>query len=165
MDPLRRVRAWQSTAALVESEREKLAAEGKPVFIIAEHYGITGLLTFYSPPARAALKSEPLVYCVDSDEPENQFYFWPEYNYRDSRQGQERHFCRRGRPLPARTRLVLEMAEATSRSHRAGSPPPLPLPPRIVQEFESVTDLGECEIKYGDRVFHRVHLWACYNLS
>jgi hypothetical protein len=35
---------------------------------------------------------------------------------------------------------------------------------RIAQEFESVTDLGEHEIfsKYGDRVFRRLHLWACY---
>ena len=58
MDPLRRVRAWQSTAALVEAEREKLEAEGGPAFIIGDHYGITSLCTFYSPPARAALQSQ-----------------------------------------------------------------------------------------------------------
>jgi hypothetical protein len=44
-------------------------------------------------------------------------------------------------------------------------PPPSPAPPRIAEEFESVTDLGGREIKIGDRVFHRVHLWACYNLK
>ena len=44
-------------------------------------------------------------------------------------------------------------------------PPPVTLPPRISQEFESVTDLGEHDIEIGDRVFHRVHLWACYNLK
>ena len=87
-DPSRRVRAWKPTAALVEAAREKLAAEGKPAFIIADHYGMTGLYFVLPAAGRAALKSEPLVYCVDSDEPENQFYFWPEYNYRAQRKGQ-----------------------------------------------------------------------------
>jgi hypothetical protein len=31
-------------------------------------------------------------------------------------------------------------------------------------EFETVTDLGIREIYLKDRVFHRVHLWACYHL-
>ena len=35
----------------------------------------------------------------------------------------------------------------------------------MLQEFESVTDLGEFEIKIGNRVFRRLHLWACYNLK
>jgi hypothetical protein len=35
----------------------------------------------------------------------------------------------------------------------------------LVQQFESVTDLGEHEIKIDDRVFHQVHLWACYHLK
>ena len=48
-DPLRRVRAWRPTAALVEAAREKLEAEGKPAFIIADHYGMTGLFSFYLP--------------------------------------------------------------------------------------------------------------------
>ena len=150
-------------AALVENAREKLAAEGKPAFIIAGHYGITGLYSFYIPQARAALKSEPLVYSADSDEPENQFYFWPEYNYRDQRKGQN----------------AIYVAEADLYQLDGGwlwkwlahqpitrtTPPPATLPPRIAQEFESVTDLGEQDVKIGDRVFHRVHLWACYNLK
>jgi len=45
------------------------------------------------------------------------------------------------------------------------TPPPNKLPSRIAQEFESVTDLGERDIMIGDRVFHREHLWACYNLK
>ena len=82
IDPSRRVRAWSAEAALVENAREKLAAEGKPAFIISGHYGITGLLFVLHSAGAHALKSEPLVYCADSDEAENQFYFWPEYNYR-----------------------------------------------------------------------------------
>jgi hypothetical protein len=163
LDPLRRVRAWQSTAALVESEREKLAADGRPVFIITGHYGMTGLLTFYSPPARAALKSDPLVYFEDSDGPKNQFYFWPEYRYRDSRRGQDAIFAGESGPGPLGPGWFLKWLKREPVAP-AGSPAPLPLPPRMLQEFESVTDLGEFEIKYGNRVFHRVHLWACHNL-
>jgi len=40
-----------------------------------------------------------------------------------------------------------------------------PTPPRLLQEFESVTDLGESDIQIGNRVVRRVHLWACYHLK
>lgn len=163
-DPSRRVRAWNMEATLVENAREKLAAEGRPAFIIAGHYGITGLYSFYIPQARAALKSGPLVYCADSDEPKNQFYFWPEYNYRDRRKGQNAIFVAEAGLYKLEDGWVWKWLAHQPVNH-AGTPTPVPLPPRIAQEFESVTDLGEQDIKIGDRVFHRVHLWACYNLK
>jgi len=86
-DPLRRVRAWQATADLVNAARTRLLAEGKPVFLIAHHYGITGLLSFYLPEARPQPGALPLVYSVLGPVPDNQFYFWPEYRYRRFRQG------------------------------------------------------------------------------
>ena len=61
----------------VESAREKLETGGKPAFIITDQYGITGMFSFYIPQAQAALKTTPLVYCIDSEQPVNQFYFWP----------------------------------------------------------------------------------------
>ena len=124
---------------------------------------MTGLFTFYSPPARAALKSGPLVYCVDSEEPVNQFYFWPEYRYRDNRQGQNAIFVRDLGLCPLEPGWFWKWLKRQP-VDSADAPPPLPPPPRISQEFESATDLGEFEIKSGNRVFHRVHLWACYNL-
>ena len=163
MDPLRRVRAWQSTAALVESAREKLEAESGPAFIITEHYGIASLLTFYSPPARAALPSGPLVYFENSNEPLNQFFFWPEYVYRDSRQGQNAIFVRElslRRPEPDWFWKWLKHQPIDD-----ADAPPLLLPQNLLQQFESSTDLGEFEIKSGSRVFHRIHLWACYHLK
>jgi 4-amino-4-deoxy-L-arabinose transferase-like glycosyltransferase/membrane-associated phospholipid phosphatase len=162
MDPLRRVRAWESTAVLVEGEREKLEAAGGPAFIIGDHYGITSLCTFYSPPARAALQSQPLVYCVDADKPNNQLYFWPEYRYRDNRKGQNAIFA-----ADFLTPLEPGWGWKWLRHQPVGygETPPISAPPRLVQEFESVTDLGEFEIKIGNRVFRRVHLWACYNLK
>ncbi|MGH7990974.1 MAG: hypothetical protein ACREDS_12395, partial [Limisphaerales bacterium] len=163
-DPSRRVRAWKQAAAFAETEREKLQQQGKPAFIICSHYGIAGLDSFYIPQARrGATTSEPLVYCIDSDVPENQFYFWPEYDYRASRKGQNAIFVsesdlyklQRGWPWKW---LAHEQINRTT-------PAPASLPPRIAQEFESVTDLGERDIKIGKRVFHREHFWACHNLK
>ena len=163
IDPSRRVRGWSVEAALVENAREKLAAEGKPAFIISGHYGITGLYSFYIPQARAALKSEPLVYSADSDAPENQFYFWPEYNYPGYRKGQNAIFAAEADLYKLENGWIWKWL-----AHKPVdriTPEPKTLPPRIAQEFESVTDLGEQDVKIGDRVFHRVHLWACYNLK
>ena len=163
IDPSRRVRAWQQTAELAETAREKLAAEGKPAFIIADDYGMTGLFSFYSPPAKAALKGDPLVYCVDSDEPKNQFYFWPEYDYRARCKGQNAIYVSELPRAPLEngwvwkwlTHQPVDFAEPIKTRSE---------PPQIAGEFETVTDLGEHEINIGDRTFHRVHLWACYNL-
>ena len=163
IDPSRRVRGWDAEATLVENARKKLAAEGRPAFIIAGHYGITGLYSFYIPQARATLKSEPLVYSADSDEPVNQFYFWPEYKYADSRKGQNAIFVAEAGlyKLDSDWPWKWLAHEPVKRI----APPPATLPPRIAQEFESVADLREQDVKIGDRVFHRVHLWACYNLK
>jgi 4-amino-4-deoxy-L-arabinose transferase-like glycosyltransferase/membrane-associated phospholipid phosphatase len=162
-DPTRRVHGWSVEAALVENAREKLAEEGKPAFIIAGHYGITGEYSFYIPQARTALKSEPLVYSADSDEPVNQFYFWPEYKYRDLRKGQNAIFAAEAGLYQLGSGWQWKWLSHQPITRTA--PAPATLPPRIAQEFESVTDLGEQDVKIGDRVFHRVHLWACYNLK
>ena len=163
-DPLRRVRAWKPTAALVETEREKLEAGGKPAFIIADHYGMTGLFSFYLPDAKAALKSEPLVFCVDSDEPQNQFYFWPQYDYRARRKGQNAIYVTELDPYPLERGWLWKWLKHQPVNY-AEIPAPFPKPPRMLKEFESVTDLGEFQIKLGDRVFRRLHLWACYDLK
>jgi hypothetical protein len=166
IDPSHRVRAWKQTAALVETAREKLAADGKPAFIIADHYGLTGEFTFYLPQARDALKSQPLVYCVDSDEPENQLYFWPEYNYRASRKGENAIFISEFNPSRLESGWVWKWLahQQINYAKMPPSPPPSSLL-RISSEFETVTDLGEQEVYIGDRVFHRAHLWACYDLK
>src|SRR6185295_8201020 len=39
-DPLVRVRGWEAMAQIVEIEREKLQAEGKPAFVVGSHYGL-----------------------------------------------------------------------------------------------------------------------------
>lgn len=137
LDPLRRVRGWSETARVVEAERQKLLAEGRPVFLIGNHYGITGQLSFYLPEAKAAVRAgRPWVFFRSSEVPLNQFFFWP--GYRD-RQGQNALFV-----MP------------TDR--------PRPPPEQLVAEFESVSDLGLHPVVYRGQVLRQVQLYACRNL-
>ena len=164
-DPTRRVQAWQQEAALVETEREKLQQDGKPAFIICSHYGITGLYSFYIPEAKAAIKSdEPLVYAMDSNTPHNQFYFWPEYDYPEHRQGQNAVFVSEVDPYPLEHGWFWKWLKHEPINY-GKVPPPAPAPEKLLQQFGSVTDLGERDVAVSGRVFHRVHLWACYNLK
>jgi membrane-associated phospholipid phosphatase len=162
IDPSHRLRAGPETAAVVEAARENLVTNGEPAFIIADHYGITGLLSFYLPAARAAVNSEPLVYCIDADKPGNQFYFWPVYDYRAHRQGQNAIFVSLERNNPYAKGWFWHWLK---REPIKWVPPkPEAVPARIANEFTSVTDLGVRDVWLKGRVFHRVHLWACYHL-
>jgi Dolichyl-phosphate-mannose-protein mannosyltransferase len=140
LDVWQRVEGWPETAQFVEAARQKLLAEGKPVFIIGGHYSITGELSFYIPEARALIRDHPLVYYIHSTKPDNQFFFWPGYL---DRKGQNALYVNEldfvhGRPEP---------------------------PPRVlVDEFESVTDLGEFKISYNGRVVHRLQIIECRGL-
>lgn len=164
-DPLRRVQGWKQEAALVEREREQLQQAAGPTFIICSHYGITGSYSFYIPQAKAAIKSDkPLVYAMDSNKPGNQFYFWPEYDYLAHRQGENAIFVSEVDPYPLESGWVWKWLK--HEPIKPGKiPPPLRAPSQIIQHFESVTDLGEHDIKFDGRVFHRVHIWACYHLK
>jgi hypothetical protein len=164
-DPLRRVQGWKQEAAFVEAEREKLQQAGGPAFIICSHYGITGLYSFYIPEAKVAIQSdEPLVYSMDSDQPHNQFYFWPEYNYLAHRQGQNALFVSEVDPYPLEHGWFWKWLKREPIKY-IKIPPPQSAPPQLLQQFKSVSDIGEHDIKLGGRVFHRVHLWACYRLK
>ena len=164
-DPLRRVQGWKEEAGFVEAEREKLQQAGKPAFIICSHYGITGLYSFYIPQAKAAIKSDkPLVYSMDSDSPHNQFYFWPEYDYLDHRKGENAIFVSEVDPYPLERDWFRKWLKRQPIQY-ARIPPPMATPSKLLQQFASVTDLGEHDIDLGGRVYHRVHLWACYDLK
>ena len=80
IDPLRRVRGQAEMAKIVGEAKSNLEREGKPAFVIGEHYGITSLLTFYEPQARQQVKDSPIVFCQPSEKPINQYYFWPGYS-------------------------------------------------------------------------------------
>ena len=136
IDPLRQVRGWPETAEVVNQARLKLQAEGKPAFIICGHYGVTGLLSFYLPEAKAGVPNHPLVYYQSSDVPANQFFFWPGYR---GRKGQNAIF-------------VMETSN------------PNPAPTGLRREFASVTDLGLKEVPYHGRGLRHVQLFECRDL-
>lgn len=136
IDPLRRVRGWESLAGVANQSRTNLMAEGKPVFLIGDHYGITGLLSFYIPEARSRAAHDPIVFFETSDRAINQFYFWPSYA---ARHGQNAIYVQRAnRPKTA--------------------------PPNLLKQFASVTSIGFREIAHNGRVLHRIQLYECRNL-
>ena len=137
LDPLTRVLGWKETAQAVTQARADLLAEGKPVFVIGGHYGITSLLTFYMRDAKECAPNHPLVYCESSDTPRNQFYFWPGYETRQH-----------------------ENAIYAAPVDRSQSD----VPASVRREFASITDLGEREILHKGRFYHRIHLFACRDL-
>ena len=142
LDPLHRVRDWDTTARVVGQAREELLAEGKPVFIIADHYGLASQVSFYLPEARAALQGTPLVYYLSSAKPRNQFYFWPGYS---GRKGENAIYVRE-----------------LDRS----APAPLPPPPQLTNEFESVTALGVRNVMYHEQFLLRpLQIFACRGLK
>jgi hypothetical protein len=162
-DPLRRVRGYEASANDVEQARQKLLQDGKPVFIICHHYGMAGLLSFYLPEAKNALSVQPLVYCELAGKPDSQFYFWPEYRYRDHRKGQNAIYV----VEPGAVSLGSDWAWrwlTGKEVHVTRAPPPATPPATLLEEFDSVTDLGIHEIKVDGRVMKRVQLFECRNL-
>jgi hypothetical protein len=155
VDPLRRVRGYQESAACVERAREKLRLEGKPAFIICGHYGITGLFTFYLPEARAALNTQPLVCCITSAQPDNQFYFWPEYYYPGHRKGENAIYVTEPGTARLETGWFWKWL-AGKEVLVAREPMPVSAPPLLLQQFESV--------KVDDRIMKRIQLFECRNL-
>jgi len=137
-DPLRRVRGIKRITDTVAKARQGLLAEGKPVFVLTTHYGPASQVTFYMPAAREGLPGAPLVYPRSSAAPRDQFFFWPEYRYRETRRGQNA--------------ILFVVGDKR------------PPPAALLAEFESVTSLGIADVKQHGRTFHRVQLYACRNL-
>ena len=160
-DPLTRARGYRAMAGMVNQAREKLLGEGKPVFIIGAHYGITGLISFYLPEARTNVVGHPLVFFLSSDRPLNQYYFWP--GYREQHDGQNAIFVREISGPPLVHDWVRRWLAGQTNLLRH-PPEPAAAPPVLSKEFDSVTDLGLYYVLYRGRVFHTLQLFECRNL-
>jgi 4-amino-4-deoxy-L-arabinose transferase-like glycosyltransferase len=136
LDPLHRVREWKAIALMLGREREKALSEGKPVFMIAQHYGLTSILSFYLPEAKKSVATDPLVYYLRTDLPKNQFYFWPGY---EMRKGQNAIF--------------VQEADV-----------PQPAPASLRKDFDEVIDLGMRDAHYHGQIFRRYQIYLCRNL-
>jgi len=163
VDPLRRVRGWSELARMVGNARNQLAREGKPVFVIGEHYGITSLLTFYQPEARARVKDSPMVYCQPSAKPTSQYYFWPGYEATHS--GQNALYVReRNRARLAPGWIFRWLRGETNPIRRETIAQPEPPPAWLVQQFHSVTNLGLRNVVVNGRLLHRIEIFECRDL-
>ena len=139
-DPLHRVRGWSDVARAAGEARKVLLAEGKPVFIIGDHYSMVGEIAFYLPEAKTTMVTDPLVFYRTDSRAINQFHFWPGY---ENRKGQNAIFVReldRDRP-------------------RSG-----PVPREVVQQFESVTEMGITNVLYHRRILWPIQIFACRGL-
>jgi membrane-associated phospholipid phosphatase len=161
LDPLRRVHGWKEMAALVEGEREKLAAEGKPAIMIGGHYGITGEETFYLPAAKARVPDDPLVFCYAAKEPQNQFYFWR--NYLDQKGGNAIFYREASRPK-LKPDWLARWWRHDDDLYLPDKDEIHPLPPEITAQFQSVTRLGLRDVMHDGKLINRVELFACRGL-
>jgi hypothetical protein len=164
-DPLRRVRAWPETVQIVDAARTRMATNGQPVFVVADHYGMTGLFTFYLPDARAAaVTNAPWVYPPATKTPNSQFFFWPEYRYQDHRRGQDAIFAAEFNPPRLADGWLWKWFRGETNLLATRDFPAPEIPLEIRQQFESVKDLGLHEVKLKDRVFRRLRLYECRSL-
>jgi membrane-associated phospholipid phosphatase len=162
VDPAHRARGWRETSQVVELERQKFDTNA---FIIADDYGAAGLYTFYLPVARTAIGSTtPIVYCFLGEKPGNQFYFWDEYDYRKHRRGENAIYVDHLEAYKLESNWVWKWLKHQTVNYR-DIPSPV-VPEKLVEQFETVTNLGLHEIKTDDgRVFHRVQIYGCYGLK
>ena len=137
LDPLHRVRGGSELARVVGEAQQELLAEGKPVFIIADHYGLVGEISFYLPEARANVQRTPVVYFRSNPTPRNQFYFWPGYNQRKDEN-------------------ALFIRELDRNHPKSG-----PVPDRLLNEFDSVSEMGVRDVLYHGRVLRHIQCFAC----
>jgi len=163
MDPMTRVRSYSDSGRVIERLRQEFRKDGQPVFIICGHYQQTGLFSFYIDEAKTNVSRNPVVYAERSSTPKNQYFFWP--GYRDQRRrGENALFVRElgGPPLVdgwffkwlgGETNLLLH-------SHRGK-----PAPASVLEDFESVTELGQFHARYRGRIFHTYQVFECRSLK
>lgn len=163
LDPLRRVQGWKETARIIGRERRQLAQDGTPEFIIAEHYGFTSQISFYLPEARSQVNAEPLVYFCATPRPQNQFFYWPNYLQRT---GQNALFVREvSRPLLRPDWFARWWSNQRLDLYQPTLPQSKPLPPEILQQFDSFTDLGVRDVVIEGNLVRRFQLIQCHHLK
>ena len=158
LDPLHRLRGWKETAALAAQARQSLLSEGRPVILIGDHYGITSLMTFYLPEARSGLPNDPLVYCLPTPRPKNQFYFWPGYQ---DRKGVHAIFVQR---LKSPIRFGDWIRQPFDPALLWHAPQPGPPPAVLLAQFEEVNSLGVFPAVWRGRPQQWVQLYVCRSL-
>ncbi len=161
LDLLHRVRGWKEMARIAGQARQDIAAQGKPAFILCEHYGFTSQISFYLPEAKSRVRTDPLVFFRASPSPENQFYFWPGYL---DRTGQNAIYVREIEKPRLPPDWFSRWWNHSQDLYEKDLPPAQPLPVEVRQEFESIRDLGIKDVVADGDVVRRIQLFECRNL-
>jgi hypothetical protein len=179
IDPLQRVRGWKATAEKVEEYRYALETrQKKPAFLIGNHYGIVGQMSFYNPKARLQVRIDPLVYyhwgnrtaLVTNEQnlrtevvlPENQFHFWPTYT---NRVGQSAIYVQIVKDPGLVEGWIPKWWSGETNYHRTDFDFNQP-PEALRKQFKSIHHVGIVEIPYRDnRIIRRVRLFECLDLQ
>jgi len=161
LDLLHRVHGWKEMARIIGEARTDIAARGMPAFIICEHYGFTSEISFYLPEAKSRVSTDPLVFFHTSPAPENQFYFWPDYL---DRTGQNAIFVREIDKPRFRPDWFSRWWNRSENLYENDIPPAHPMPPEVVRQFESISDLGIKNVVANGNVVRRIQLFECRNL-
>jgi 4-amino-4-deoxy-L-arabinose transferase-like glycosyltransferase/membrane-associated phospholipid phosphatase len=161
-DVMRRARGWKEMALIVGQALQDLAAQGKPAFIICEHYGFTSQLSFYLPEAKSRVTTDPLVFYKVTQKPDNQFFYWPNYLNRTGQNAIFVHELELPRLRPDwLSRWWHQSNDLYTNDVQAARPPPA----EVRQEFESVSDLGIKNVVADGNVVRRIQLFECRNLK
>ena len=155
-------------AGIAGQARATLENQGPPAFIIAEHYGFTSEISFYLPEAKSRVLTDPLVYSYASQTPRNQFYFWPGYL---DRKGQNAIFIREaGAPRLRRDWFGrwwhhdADIYDPDPPSDPASGTLPVPPPPEVQRQFDSITYLGVRNVVADGDIVRRAQLFECHHL-
>lgn len=162
VDPLRRVRAWSGTAEQIAQVRRGLERRTGSAFVICDHYGMTGELSFYMPEARKeAGGKRPVVYFLAKERPENQFFFWPDYL---GRVGENALFVQSVEEPKLVDSWFWKWLSGDPNIIRPNLPIPQGPPPVLKGQFGSVKNLGIFKVEYRGRIFRHFQLFECRDL-
>jgi hypothetical protein len=155
------VHGWKELARMAGQERVKMMAQGKPAFILCEHYGFTSQISFYLPEAKRRVATDPIVFYLATPTAENQYYYWPNYL---NRVGQNALFVREIEKPRFRPDWFSRWWSRKGDLYENALPPTRPLPPEVRQEFESITDLGIRDVVVDGNIVRRVQFFECRDL-
>lgn len=133
VDPLNRVRGGTELAEIVREQRKLLEEKGKPVFLIADHYGRASLLNFYLQTEPMFVRDGKIAYTLSTTTPHNQYWFWPGY---EAREGEN----------------AIYVTSGDSKRD---------LPKRLRTEFRHIRKLGLYTIRHEGKICGHVQLFAC----
>jgi 4-amino-4-deoxy-L-arabinose transferase-like glycosyltransferase/membrane-associated phospholipid phosphatase len=162
MDLLHRAHGWKEMARIVGQTRRQIEAQqGKPVFIICEHYGFTSEISFYLPEAKSVVSTDPLVFYQVTKKPDNQFFFWPNYL---NHTGQNALFVLEIEKPRFRPGWFSLWWNGSTNLYVTDAPETHPVPAQVQQEFESVTNLGIKDVMADGNIVRRIQIFECKNL-